>query len=163
MAWLDPLGLLKKPYAYYDRPGYSNYTLQDGAGNTYYSGMFGPGSSQASVERRHGANNNRYSTANGDTITVEPGTRTYGESRLMEQRLAEANNTIIGRDGNNYRGNRENPMDSKKLADYEEYEKLKNAKNNVSDGSDKSGGAGGSGGSGGTDGAGGAAGAVACA
>ncbi|MBR7838507.1 RHS repeat protein, partial [Actinospica durhamensis] len=163
LAWLDPLGLLKKPYAYYDRPGYSNYTLQDSAGNTYYSGMFGPGSSQASVERRHGNNHNRYSTANGDTITVEPGTRTYGESRLMEQRLADDNDTIIGRDGNNYRGNRENPMDAKKLADYEEYEKLKNAKNNVSDGSDKSGGASGSGGSGGTDGAGGASGAVACA
>jgi len=159
LAWLDPLGLMKHPYSYYDRPGYSNYTLQDSAGNTYYSGMFGPGSSQADVERRHGNNHNRYSTANGDSITVEPGTRTYGESRLMEQRLAEANNTVIGRDGNNYRGNRQDPMDAKKLPDYEEYEKLK-AQQSGSGGSG-SGGAGGSG-SGGSGGTGGTGGATVC-
>ncbi|GAQ57636.1 hypothetical protein a10_07507 [Streptomyces acidiscabies] len=35
----------------------------------------------------------------------------------MEQRLAEQYSTIIGKSGNDYRGNRQNPLDGKKLAE----------------------------------------------
>lgn len=43
----------------------------------------------------------------------------------MEQRLAEQHGTVIGRSGNDYRGNRQNPLDGKKLAEYEGYEAKK--------------------------------------
>jgi hypothetical protein len=97
-----------------DRPGWSNYTLSDANGTVYYSGMFGPGSTAASTQARHMANGNRFNPANGDTMNVVPGTRTYGESRLMEQRLAQRQGTVIGRNGNNYRRNRQNPLDNNK-------------------------------------------------
>ncbi|WP_392748977.1 polymorphic toxin-type HINT domain-containing protein [Streptomyces sp. LN590] len=112
-------------FRYLDRSGFSNYTLVDASGRTYYSGMFGPNDTAAGVMRRHSNNNNRFNPANGDSIRVVPGTRTYGESRLMEQRLAEQHGTIIGRSGNDYRGNRQNPLDGKKLAEYEGYEAKK--------------------------------------
>ncbi len=41
----------------------------------------------------------------------------------MEQRVAAENKTIIGRDGSNYRGNRQNPLAANKVAKYEAYEK----------------------------------------
>ncbi|HEY1574645.1 MAG TPA: DUF6531 domain-containing protein [Pseudonocardiaceae bacterium] len=127
LAWLDPLGLniTKARYQQLDRPGWSNYTLQDTNGTTYYSGLFGPGSTAASTQARHMGNGNRFDPANGDAMTVVPGTRTYGESRLMEQRLADQHGTIIGRDGNNYRGNRERPLAQKKLTEYQDYEQRK--------------------------------------
>jgi RHS repeat-associated protein len=126
LVWLDPLGLITTArYQHLDRTGFSNYTLSDTNGNTYYSGMFGPGSTAADVARRHSANANRFDPANGDAMNVVPGTRTYGESRLMEQRTAEQNNTIIGRDGNNYRGNRQNPLAGDKLSEYQDYETRK--------------------------------------
>jgi hypothetical protein len=84
--------------------------------------MFGPGSTQAGVEYRHANTQNRYNPANGDSIRVMPGTRTYGEARLMEQQLAEQNGTVIGRDGNNYRGNRQNPIAEGRMGAYEAYE-----------------------------------------
>ncbi|MET8759533.1 RHS repeat-associated core domain-containing protein [Lentzea sp. NPDC004782] len=126
LSWQDPLGLIAKDrYLHMDRPGWTNYVLKDANGKVYYSGMFGPGSTAASTQARHADNHNRFNPANGDTMEVVPGTRTYGESRLMEQRLAEQHGTIIGRDGNNYRGNRENPLDQKKLSEYQEYEQRK--------------------------------------
>jgi RHS repeat-associated protein len=96
----DPLGLIAKDrYLHMDRDGWSNYVLRDANGTAYYSGMFGPNTTLADVEARHAANHNRYDPANGDTIETVPGTRTYGVSRLMEQRLAEQYGTVIGRDG----------------------------------------------------------------
>jgi RHS repeat-associated protein len=128
LALFDPVGLISRDrYLHMDRPGWSNYVLRDANGNVYYSGQFGPGATQADVEARHMANHNRYNPANGDTIEVLPGTRTYGESSLMEQRLAEQYGTVIGRDGNNYRGNRQNPMTEDRLAEYEEYEQRRNS------------------------------------
>ncbi|MEH0630761.1 hypothetical protein [Streptomyces stelliscabiei] len=91
----------------------------------YYSGMFGPNESAATVQKRHGGNNNRFNPANGDKINVYPGTRTYGQSRLLEQRMADYFGTYIGEDGNNYRGNRQNPMDAKKAPGYLAYERFK--------------------------------------
>ncbi|MFF3034787.1 Hint domain-containing protein [Streptomyces rubiginosohelvolus] len=108
-----------------DRPGYSNYVLVDKNGRVYYSGMFGPRATPASTQRRHAKNRNRFSAANGDTMRVMPGTRTYGEARLLEQANADKYKTYIGRDGSNYRGNREQPLDAKKVREYEEYRKQK--------------------------------------
>ncbi|WP_052850257.1 DUF6531 domain-containing protein [Streptomyces avicenniae] len=128
--WADPLGLApyrisRRRYRHLDRPGYSNYMLRDRDGNAYYSGMFGPRSSSARAQRRHGRNHNRFSLSDGDTMDVQPGIRTYGESRLMEQRLMEQNGTYIGRDGDNYRGNRQNPLDGDRMPEYEAYEHRK--------------------------------------
>ncbi|MFC9295785.1 polymorphic toxin-type HINT domain-containing protein [Streptomyces sp. NPDC057011] len=110
----------------YDRPGYSNYVLVDRNNVPYYSGMFGPNETPASVQGRHAGNNNRYNPANGDRMDVFPGTRTYGQSRLLEQRMTDFFGTYIGEDGANYRGNRQNPMDPKKTPGYLAYERFKN-------------------------------------
>jgi RHS repeat-associated protein len=122
LAYLDPLGLITDDrFAHLDRPGWTNYVLKDATGKVYYSGLFGPSMTAADTEARHAANHNRFNAANGDVMEVAPGTRTYGESRLMEQDLARQHGTFVGRDGDNYRGNRQQPMDSKKLAEYQEY------------------------------------------
>jgi Family of unknown function (DUF6861)/Pretoxin HINT domain len=103
------------------RPGYSNYDLINAKGEIYYSGMFGPNETEASVKRRHANNRNRFDPKKGDKMRVRRGTRTYGESRLVEHRRAIENDTVIGREGNNYRGNRQDPINSDKLAEYETY------------------------------------------
>jgi RHS repeat-associated protein len=129
MAFADPLGLgpveVQAPagarFDHLNRPGYSNYLLVDQNGKPYYSGMYGPGDTPAGVQYRHGNNHNRFDPSQGDTMEVLPGTRSYGEARLQEQRLAEQHETIIGRDGDNYRGNRQNPLAGDKLAEYEAY------------------------------------------
>jgi RHS repeat-associated protein len=126
LAYLDPLGLISDArFARLDRPGWTNYVLKDAAGKTYYSGLFGPSMTAADTEARHAANHNRFNAANGDVMEVVPGTRTYGESRLMEQDLARQHGTFIGRDADNYRGNRQQPMDSKRVAEYQEYTQRK--------------------------------------
>lgn len=112
-------------YRYLDRPGFSNYVLVDKNGKVYYSGMFGGKETPASVMRRHSKNRNRFSAANGDTIRVLPGIRTYGQARLLEQATSEKYQTRIGKDGKNYRGNRQHPLDPKKVREYEDYQKQK--------------------------------------
>jgi hypothetical protein len=107
------------------RPGYRNYVLRNRAGQIYYSGMFGPGSSAADVQARHRANHNRFNPARGDRFELLPGTREYGASRLLEHRTAVANDTIIGRDGDNYRGNRQDPLSENSMPEYLEYEQVK--------------------------------------
>jgi hypothetical protein len=109
-------------YAHLDRDGWQNYVLKDAADNVYYSGIYGPGSTQADVEYRHSNNHNRYDVSAGDKIEVQPGRRTYGDARLMEQRIAEQHGTVIGKDGDNYRGNRQNPLANEKYAEYRQYE-----------------------------------------
>jgi hypothetical protein len=113
--------------AYLSRPGYRNYVLREGGpnGRIYYSGRFGPGENVSKVKSRHRRNRNRFNEAKGDYFDLQPGTREYGESRLMEHELAIENKTVIGRKGDDYRGNRDNPMDEKKLAEYQEYRRLK--------------------------------------
>jgi hypothetical protein len=98
--------------------------LKDPNGKIYYVGMFGPNSTKADVERRHAANGNRYVPSpdinvKGDTIEIAPDKRTYLDSRLMEQNQSVVHETYIGRDGNNYRGNRQNPMAASTLTQYE--------------------------------------------
>ncbi|MBO0861336.1 MAG: hypothetical protein J2P21_23180 [Chloracidobacterium sp.] len=113
--------------AYLSRPGYRNYVLREGGpnGKIYYSGMFGPGETVADVKRRHSNNRNRFNESKGDYFDLQQGTREYGEARLMEHELAVENKTIIGRDGNNYRGNRQRPLGENKMAEYQEYRRLK--------------------------------------
>jgi hypothetical protein len=94
----------------------------DGVRKPYYSGMAGPGERDSDVRYHHKDNHNRFNSADGDQMERLPGTRTYGEARLMEQRVAEANETIIGKAGDNYRGNRQNPLAASKLEEYEKYE-----------------------------------------
>jgi len=121
----SPPGLSGSLFDYYDRDGYRNYLLIDSNQNVYYSGMFGPGSSEADVQRRHANNNKRFNKQNGDDMILIPGVRTYGLARLMEQQLREQYNTYIGRAGSNYRGNRQNPMAANKRATYEQYQSQK--------------------------------------
>jgi RHS repeat-associated protein len=127
LAFLDPLGLISETrFTRLDRPGWTNYVLRDAAGNAYYSGIFGPTMTQAQTEARHAANHNRFNAANGDYLDPRPGSRTYGESRLMEHELAmpggaTEKGTYIGRAGDDYRGNRQRPMDQKRIAEYQEY------------------------------------------
>ncbi|GLY70930.1 DUF6531 domain-containing protein [Amycolatopsis taiwanensis] len=126
LAWLDPLGLISKArYLHLDRPGYSNYVLKDSSGNVYYSGRFSGNETPASVQARHSANGDRFNPKNGDVMEVVPGTRTYGESRLMEQRLMQQHNSFIGKNAGTDRGNKINPMDPKKMSEYQEYEQRK--------------------------------------
>jgi hypothetical protein len=105
-----------------NRGGYSNYVLRSGGprGRVYYSGMFGPNDTAAGVARRHAANRNRFDPST-DYMDVQEGTRTYGEARVMENDLASANKTVIGRDGANYRGNRQQPIADDKVPEYKEF------------------------------------------
>ncbi|NGN69268.1 hypothetical protein G5C51_35950 [Streptomyces sp. A7024] len=121
-------GKKDRPYSYFDRGGYRNYVLVDKNGKVYYSGMFGGKETPKSVQYRHSKNNNRFNPAKGDRIRVLPGTRTYGESRLLEQRTAEKYKTVIGKKGKDYRGNRQNPLGADKRAEYERYETKKKQK-----------------------------------
>ncbi len=114
-----------KRLAYLNRPGYRNYVLKDATGKIYYSGMFGPDVTAAQVQYRHRQNHNRFNPSKGDVFELKPGTRTYGESRLMEQKLAEDNQTIIGRKGEDYRGNRQDPLAESKRKEYNEYKKYR--------------------------------------
>ncbi|WUO26534.1 polymorphic toxin-type HINT domain-containing protein [Streptomyces sp. NBC_00287] len=108
-----------------DEPGHSNYILMDKNKMVYYVGRFGPNETPASVQRRHGDNHDRFNRANGDDMVVYPGTRTYGQARLLEQRMMEYFNTYVGR-GPTWRGNRDNPMESAKVPQYLSYERYKN-------------------------------------
>ncbi len=105
-----------------NRGGYTNYVLRSGGprGPVYYSGMYGPNDTAAGVARRHAANRNRFDPSK-DYMEVQEGTRTYGEARVMENDLAKANKTVIGRDGENYRGNRQRPLADDKLPEYKEF------------------------------------------
>jgi hypothetical protein len=107
------------------RVGYRNYVLRNRRGRIYYSGMFGPDTKLSDVIRRHRKKGNRFNPKLGDRLELRPGTRTYGDSRLLEHRVAVRNGTIIGRKGDNYRGNRQRPLQAEVLTEYLEYEQWK--------------------------------------
>jgi hypothetical protein len=111
--------------AYLRRPGYRNYFLIDATGRIYYSGMCRPGETRAGLERRHGKNHNRFNPKAGDRLEFVPGSREYGEARLMEQRNASLYDLVIGRDGKNYRGNRQRPLGHDQMPEYLAYEQRK--------------------------------------
>lgn len=56
---------------------------------------------------------------------MEPGTRLYGEARLMEHRGIVRDQTNIGRVNvsNSRKGNNQNGIDPAKLAEYEAWER----------------------------------------
>jgi len=106
------------------RPGYRNYVLIDANGRIYYSGMFGPGVTQAQVAARHAANHDRFDPAT-DQLEALPGTREYGDARLLEQQVAEDNKTIDLSEPDTYRCNRQNPLAADKVPEYQEYLEVK--------------------------------------
>ncbi len=110
-------------YARLNRPGYTNYVLRDAQGKIYYSGMYGDTTADA-VKARHAANDSRFNPAS-DKFEIQPGTRTYGEARLMENQLAVDNGTIKGRVGDDYRCNRQRPLAEQSQPEYREYETIK--------------------------------------
>jgi hypothetical protein len=109
-----------------NRGGFRNYVLREGGprGRIYYSGMFGPNDDPIGVAARHARNHNRFNP-DTDFLDVQPGTRTYGEARVVENDLAVKNGTVIGRDGDNFRGNRQQPLADEKLPEYNEFLKIK--------------------------------------
>ena len=122
------------PVLVHNRPelaeeGHWNYILKR-EGTPYYSGTAGPGATEKDVIRRHtnntdkktGINRGRFTPGIDDFERI-PGERTYGEARLLEHRLATKYGTIIGRDGWNWLGNRERPIDPKNMQRYLDYEK----------------------------------------
>lgn len=113
-------------FKYLNRGGYRNYVLRAGGpkGKIYYSGMFGPNETAARVQYRHANNNDRFSPENGDYFELQPGTRTYGEARVLENTLAVENGTVKGK-VDTYRCNRQQPLANEKLPEYAEYELLK--------------------------------------
>ena len=102
--------ITKSRFKWLSRPGYQNYVLVDADGVIYYSGMFGPDVTPAQVQARHAANRDRFNPAKNDRMELRRGTREYGEARLMEQRIAEANKTIRMDKPKTYRCNRQNPQ-----------------------------------------------------
>jgi hypothetical protein len=117
--------ITKSRYLRLSRAGYRNYVLVNSKGEIYYSGMFGPDVKPEQVEARHAANHDRFNPAKGDRMKVRPGTREYGEARLTEQRVAEANETIKLNKPKTYRCNRQNPLAEDKAAEYQEYLEVK--------------------------------------
>ena len=98
------------------QPGHSDYVLVDRATNkVYYAGRFGPNESAASVLARH-TKSGRFRPGL-DRIDVVPGTRTYGEARLMEDDLASMYGTRTG----GGRGNAIWPMQQAKRESYYNY------------------------------------------
>lgn len=102
-----------------DEPGHSNYHLEDANGKTYYHGRFGPNSTLADVEARHAANGDRFSRANRDVPVLDQENVTYGESRVNEHNAIKRDGTLIGRDPNTMRGNRQNGISDKNMPKYE--------------------------------------------
>jgi hypothetical protein len=117
--------ITKSRFMRLSRPGYRNYVLVNADGVIYYSGMFGPDVTPAQVQARHAANRDRFNPAKNDRMELRRGTREYGEARLMEQRIAEANKTIRMDKPKTYRCNRQNPLSPDKTAEYNEYLEVK--------------------------------------
>lgn len=62
---------------------------------------------------------------NEDTTRIRRGFVHTREARLTEQVLAEYYGTYIGRDGKYYRGNRQWPLEEKKMPEYQDYRRRK--------------------------------------
>jgi hypothetical protein len=91
--------------------------MTDQSDKIYYSGMAGPDATVASVESRHvdrsaadGSSPGRFDPEKGDKLLPTATDQTYGDARRLEHQTAVDNGTIVGRDGQNYRGNRQRPI-----------------------------------------------------
>jgi hypothetical protein len=99
----------------------------------YYHGYIAPGETAAAIARRHAGTVGtdglaRYSLAT-DRIVMEPGTRLYGEARLMEHRRIAQDGTFVGRGADaSRRGNNQGGIDPAKLPEYEAWERALNSK-----------------------------------
>ncbi len=79
----------------------------------------------ADVEYRHRTTNagrfvpNDDDPESGDRLVRVRGRRSYGQARLMEDDLATQYETVIGRDGKDYRGNRQQPLAAERRTQHE--------------------------------------------
>jgi len=110
----------------FDAPGYWNYYLVDKKGKIYYVGRGGPDNTEKKIRNRHEvrsrpgypaayASPGRFVPANGDRMVRVPGTRTYGEMRIMEHVDIIRHETYVGR-GDNHRGNRDPGISPRRAA-----------------------------------------------
>jgi hypothetical protein len=129
-------GLTNARVAHLNRAGYQNYRLETNVGTaqnpvwrTYYHGYIRPGETQAAIRGRHAGNVGpdglaRFNPAT-DRLVMEPGTRSYGEARLMEHRGIVRDQTNIGRIdvSGSRRGNNQNGLQPAALQEYEAWER----------------------------------------
>ena len=80
--------------------------------------MAGPNQTVNDVQYRHSKTFDRYEPRLGDRLVREPGTRTYGDARRLEHENALKHNTVIGRDPDTYRGNRQDPISERNAKKY---------------------------------------------
>jgi hypothetical protein len=132
-------GLSGDRVAHLNRPGYQNYRLETNVGTpkkpvweAFYHGYIEPGETQAAIRARHAGTVGpdalpRFDPAT-DRLVMEPGTRLYGEARLMEQRGIVQDQTNIGRVNisGSRRGNNQNGLQPAKLQEYEAWERALN-------------------------------------
>jgi RHS repeat-associated protein len=132
-------GLSNARVAHFNRPGYQNYRLETNVGTaenpiwrTYYHGYIRPGETQTAIRTRHAGTVGpdglaRFNPAT-DRLVVEPGTRLYGEARLMEYRNIVRDQTNKGRVkvSGTRRVNNQNGLQPAKLQEYEAWERALN-------------------------------------
>ncbi|MCE9531395.1 MAG: HINT domain-containing protein, partial [Planctomycetes bacterium] len=128
-------GVAADRVAHFNRAGYQNYRLETNVGTPenpvwriHYHGYIAPGKTAAAITRRHAGTVGpdglaRFNPAT-DRIVIEPGTRLYGEARLMETRRITQDGTNIGRVdvSGSRRGNNQGGLDPAKLPEYEAWE-----------------------------------------
>jgi hypothetical protein len=128
-------GVAANRVAHFNRAGYQNYRLETNVGTpenpvwrVHYHGYIAPGETAAAITRRHAGTVGpdglaRFNPAT-DRIVMEPGTRLYGEARLMEHRRIAQDGTNIGRVdvSGSRRGNNQGGLDPAKLREYEAWE-----------------------------------------
>lgn len=102
------LGIPADRVTRFNRSGFQNYRLETNAGTpenpiwrVYYHGYIAPNETAVAITRRHAGTVGpdglaRFNPA-VDRIVMEPGTRLYGEARLMEHRRIVQDGTNIGR------------------------------------------------------------------
>lgn len=127
--------------AKFNRADYQNYRLETNVGTPdkpvwriYYHGYIAPGETATAITRRHAGTVGpdglaRFNSAT-DRIVMEPGTRLYGEARLMEHRRIIQDKTNIGRAeaSGTRRGNNQGGLDTAKVREYEAWERARNGK-----------------------------------
>ena len=99
-------------------PGYWNYYLLDESGQIYYVGMAGPNATEESVRYRHSTKYPGRFNKVEDTLKRVPGTHNYGDARRFEHEKIVEHKTYIGRDGTNYRGNRQRGISTRNATRY---------------------------------------------
>jgi hypothetical protein len=101
-----------------DAADYWNYFLADKDGNIYYVGMAGPDQDDTVVKYRHKTRYQGRFNPNSDQFIPVPGVKTYGDARRFEHEKIIEHKTHIGRNGKNYRGNRQRGISPRNASKY---------------------------------------------